>query len=101
MPIRGTYEGHDAVARGPVDGDACLHEPIASCVNIVDFIREMAEMARLAIVLGIPIICEFDFRPRTAGLLAFLDNFLVARRGQEHQGIAVLFVDPTPGFLEP
>jgi hypothetical protein len=58
------------------------------------------EIARLAIVLAVPVVGKFHLRPRAAVLLALLDQLRVARRGQEHQRVAVLFVHPPAGLLE-
>src|SRR5262245_50091611 len=53
----------------------------------------MAEMARLAIVLSVPIISELDLRRVAALALAVVEQALVVWRGQEHEGVAVLLVD--------
>ena len=67
MQIRRADEGHLAVARRPVDGDAELHQAIAGRVDVVDLIGEVAEIAVLAVFFLVPIIGEFDQR-RAASL---------------------------------
>lgn len=46
------HEGHGALARRAVDGDARVHEPLAERVDVVHLVGEVAEVARLAVVLG-------------------------------------------------
>src|SRR5690348_15213514 len=93
-------EGHYPVARRPVDGDAGLHQPLAGRVDVVDLIGEMAEVARLAVVLGIPVIGQFDLRAGPALLFTLLDLPEIVAAGQKHQSIAVLLVDPAAGLLQ-
>src|SRR6202142_3632997 len=100
MFVGRAHEGHDAVARRPVDGDARLHQRLAGGVDVVHFVGQVPEIARLAIVLAVPVVGEFHLRPRAAVLLAPLDQFRVACWGREHQRIAVLLVHPPAGLLE-
>src|SRR5687768_15447538 len=53
-------EGHAAVARRTVDGDAPLHQLLADGVDIFDLEGEMAEIAPAGVDFGIPIISELD-----------------------------------------
>ena len=69
LAIRGAHEGHVAIARRPVDGDAGLQQPLAGRVDVVDLIGEMAEMARLAVILRVPIVGKFEQRLGAAGFL--------------------------------
>jgi hypothetical protein len=59
---RASARSHHAVAGRAVDGDAGLHQLRAQRVDVVDLVGEMAEVARLAVVLGAPVIGEFDRR---------------------------------------
>src|SRR5580692_2954530 len=56
------YERHHAVARRPVDGDAGLHQPVAERIDVVDLVGEVAEIARLTVVLAVPVIGQLDQR---------------------------------------
>ena len=47
------HERHVAVARQAVNGDTRLHQLVEGRVDVVDLIGEAAEMARLALVLGV------------------------------------------------
>src|SRR6266853_2921579 len=60
MQIRRANEGHVAVARRTVDGDALLHQPVAGRVDVVDLIGEVPEIAVLAVFLLVPIVGELD-----------------------------------------
>ena len=93
------HEGHVAVARRPVDGDAGFVQPVAQRIDVVDLIGEMAEIASLAIVLAVPIIGQLDER-RLAGGRAVGDQAAVPRCRQEDQRIFVLLVDPPAHFRE-
>ena len=62
MQIRRADEGHLAVARRPVDGDAKFHQPVAGRVDVVDLVGEVAEIAILAVFFLIPSIGELDQR---------------------------------------
>src|SRR6266849_6070650 len=79
-----------------------LHQLLAGRVDVVDLVGEMTEMARLAVILAVPIVGELDER-RLAGraLLGLLDQRLVLGGGEKHQGVAVLLVDPAAHLLEP
>src|SRR5215831_18752215 len=52
------HERHGAVARRAIDGDACFHQPIAERVDVVDLEGEVAKIARLAVVLAVPVVSE-------------------------------------------
>src|SRR2546421_672929 len=82
MAVRRAHERHIAVARRPIDRDSGLHQLLASRIDIVHLVGEVAEMPRFAIVFGIPIVGEFDER-RLAGRapLALLDLRLVPFTG--------------------
>src|SRR4051812_13825113 len=56
VQIGRTDEGHLAIARRTVDGDAELHQVIAGGVDVVDLISEMAEITVLAVALFIPVV---------------------------------------------
>src|SRR5258708_3081167 len=60
----------------------------------------MAEVARLAVVLAVPVVGQLDQRSIAAVALALLDARFVLRCGQKHQGVAILVVDPAAGLLE-
>src|SRR6476469_2166717 len=49
MQIRRANEGHLAVARRTVDGDAEFHQAVARGIDVVDLIGEVAEIAILAV----------------------------------------------------
>src|SRR6185437_12463647 len=83
MQIRRADEGHLAVSRRTVDGDAELHQPIAGRIDIVDLIGEMAEIAILTVFFLVPIVGEFD--QRRAASLRLLQQALILGRAQEHQ----------------
>src|SRR5579875_3412347 len=91
--VRRADEGHIAVARRPVDGNAGLHELVAGRVNIVHGEGEMAEIAAAGIGLRIPIIRELEQRT-----LGFLGGFGIAGRGKIDQRKAALFVLDSVGF---
>ena len=100
MQIRRAHERHHAVARRPVDGDAGLHEAVAERIDVVDLVGEMAEIARFAVVLAVPVIGQLDQR-RLAVAGALGDQVAVGRGGEEYQGVLVLVVDPPADFLQP
>ena len=50
--VGGLHEGHVAVARRAVDGDAGIHQPAAGRVDVVDPIGEMAEIAAAGIFVS-------------------------------------------------
>ena len=56
-----------AVARWAVDRHSTIHQPLATFINIIDGIGEVAEIAPLAIAFFIPIIGKFDLRGFIAG----------------------------------
>jgi hypothetical protein len=65
-------EGHAAVARWAVDGDARVHQPLAGRVDILHPVGEVAEIAAAVVpAVVIPIVGELDLR------------ILIARRGEE------------------
>src|SRR4051794_21040499 len=84
VQIRRADEGHVAVARRTVDGNAGVHQLLASGVDVVDLIGEMAEEAVLTIFFLVPIPGELDQR-RTASLRLLLQRLEIVRRAQEHQ----------------
>ncbi len=53
-------EGHMAVARRTIDGDAVIHQVLAEGVDVIDLIGEVAEIAAAGIFLRVPIIGEFE-----------------------------------------
>src|SRR5262249_33852047 len=69
--------------------------------DVVDLVGEMAEIACLAVILGVPIVGELDEGGLAGGaLLALLDLRLVLGRGEKHQGIAILLVDAAADLVE-
>src|SRR5689334_7993952 len=60
MLVRGADEGHVAVAGRAIDGDAAFLQLVAGRIDVVDLVGEVAEVARLAVVLGIPVEGQFD-----------------------------------------
>ena len=50
------------VTRRTIDGDACILQLLASGVDVIDHIGEMAEIAAARIGLRIPVEGEFQFR---------------------------------------
>src|SRR5215470_6968655 len=94
------HERHGAVARRAVDGDAGLLQPVAQRIDIIDLECEMTEVARLAVILAVPVVGELDQRRVAAGLLALGDEALIVGTGEEDQGVAVLVVDPPAHLLE-
>jgi hypothetical protein len=61
----------------------------------------MTEKPRFAVVLGIPVIGEFDERCVAAGSLALLYQRSVARRREEDEGVAALFALVAADLAEP
>ena len=84
------HEGHMAIAWRAIDRNACIHQPLARRVDIIDVIGEMTEIAPTGIFLGIPVVGEFDF-----------GNAFLPRRGQEDQREAALFIGKATHFLHP
>jgi hypothetical protein len=84
-------EGHAAIARRAVDGDAGFHQLIASGVDVVDLEGQVAEVAAFAIDLGVPVEGQLqEWRLLTGGAR------FVFRRRQEDVGVAArLAVDAT------
>jgi hypothetical protein len=82
-------EGHVAVPRRAVDGDAVLHQPLAGRVNIVDLESEVPEVPPFAVRLWIPIIRELDL------------GVLVAWRSKIVERVAPVRILRAPHFLEP
>ena len=66
MQIRRANEGHLAVARRAVDGDAEFHQPVAGGVDVIDLVGEVAEITVLAVFFLVPIVGEFDQRRAAA-----------------------------------
>ncbi len=95
-PVGRADEGHVAVARRPVDGDAALHQARARLVDVVDRIGEVAEVAAAGIGLRVPVVGQLHGR-RPLGL-GRLD---IVGRGQEHQGEAAAGVIEARHLLEP
>src|SRR5690606_41685626 len=83
--VRRLDEGHVAVARRAVDGDAGIHQALAGVVDIVDLVGEMAEVAPALVVLRIPVEGELDERR-----LLVDAALLVLGRGEEDQRVATL-----------
>jgi hypothetical protein len=77
------------VAGRTVDRDPGVEEPLAGRVNILDRIRQVAEVAAAGVFLRVPVVSQLNLGP------AF-----VARRGQEDQGEAPLLVADAADFLE-
>src|SRR3569833_2791090 len=62
MLVWRTDEGHDAVARRPVDGDPALLQLLAGRIDVIDLVGEVPEVPRLAVVLGVPVEGQLDTR---------------------------------------
>src|ERR1700737_684131 len=90
MLVGRAHESHGAVARRPVDGDARAHQLVTKGVDVIDFVCEVAEIARLAVIFAVPIVRELDERSLPSGRLAGLHAPLVLRRGQKDQSVSVL-----------
>ena len=99
MPVGRAHEGHHAVAGRAVDRDPGLHHAVAGRVDVVDLEGEMAEMARLAVVLAVPVVGELDERRAPARLPA-RRRLGVVRRREEDERIATLRVVAAADFLE-
>ncbi len=76
LPVRRAHEGHHAVAWRPVDGDARFHQPLAGRIDVVHLEGEVAEIARFAVVLGVPIVSELEERRVAAGGEAARNTFV-------------------------
>src|SRR6516165_9714661 len=100
MFVRRPHEGHDAIAWWTIDCDPCLHQAIAGGVNIIDFECQVAKMARLAIVLCVPVVSKFHLRPRAARFLTVFKTFLVIRTSKENQSIPVFLIYAASGFFQ-
>src|SRR5262249_42515761 len=83
LPVGRAHERHYAVARRPVDGDASFHQTVAHRIDVVDLEGEMAEIARLAVVLGVPIIGEFEQWRVAASVRARFDQRPILWGGEE------------------
>ena len=85
-----------AVARWAVDRHPAVHQPLARRVNIVDAVRQMAEIAATRILLGRaavfgrPIISELD-----------LCDPILPRTGEENQREASLFAVEAANLFQP
>src|SRR5262249_51479108 len=66
----------------------------AHLVDVVDFVGEVTEIAGLAIVLGIPIVSQLHQRLVPTSLLALFDKRQIFGRGEKHERVAVLVIDP-------
>ena len=89
------HECHMAIAGRAIDGDAIVHEPLASLVDIFDAIGEVTEIAAAAVglcsaaIFRRPVVSQLDLR------------ILVPRCGNEDQGEAALLIIEAAYFLEP
>ena len=83
------------ITRRPVDHDAILLEPGAEVVDIVDLVSQMAEIAAAGVILGIPIIREFEARR-----LFFPGHSNVITRSKKNQSESAFFVFDSAYFLE-
>ncbi len=94
--VRRTDKGHMAIARRTVDGDACVHQPLAGRINIVDPIGKMTEIPTAAVIFGRaaiggwPVIGQLD-----------LCNPVLTGRGKKDQREAPRLAVETPHFLQP
>ena len=66
----------------------CSIEPAARGVDVLDLVGEVAERAADAVLLGVPVVGQFDLRRVVAG------------RGQEHQREAALRIVVTAHFAQ-
>ena len=83
-----TDEGHVAVARRAVDGDAGGLELRAQRVDVVDLVREVAEGAADRVRLRVPVVRQLDLRVFVAG------------RGEEDEREPPFLVLDAPHFLQ-
>ncbi len=58
--VRRADERHLAVARRPIDRDARVAQPLAQRVDVVDLVRDVAEVAAARVFLGVPVVRELD-----------------------------------------
>lgn len=77
------------IPRRPVDGDPGIRKPLAGGVDVVDAVREMAEVAALAVVLGIPVVRQLNL------------GLLITGGGEKDQREASLFALVAFEFLQP
>ncbi len=78
-----------AVARRPIDRDAVVHQALADGIDVVDRVGEVAEVAALAVVLGIPVVGQLH-----------LCLFIAGRR-EEYQRESALLVFVATQLVEP
>src|SRR5215207_1102941 len=55
MQVGRAHECHVAVTWRPVDGDAAFLQLVTDGIDVVDLVGEMSKVARLAVVLGVPV----------------------------------------------
>ncbi len=75
--------------RRPVDGHAGIQQSLTHGINVVDAVSQVPEVTALAVILGIPVVRQFNLR------------FFVSRRRQEHQRKPALLAVEAPEFIEP
>ncbi len=91
--VRRADEGHMAVARRPVDGDAGGHQPVAERVNVLHAHRRDGRNCVRRHSFFVPIPGQFDHRGFVAGAI------FVFRGGEKNQGKTAFFVVGAPHFL--
>src|SRR5437763_155471 len=84
-----------AIPRRTVDSYAALHEPPARFVDIVNAIGEVAEVAAVFVMLGIPIVGELNKRR-----LVFGRTLEIRRCAEKHEREASPFIVDPPHFLQ-
>src|SRR5262249_32471225 len=77
------------------------HQAVAGRIDVVHLEGEVAEIARLAVVLGVPIVSELEQRCVAAGGETRLDQGPVLRGSKKHIGVTSLFVRAAPQLNDP
>ncbi len=95
-PVGALDEGHVPVARGPVDGNACVREALAGRVNVIHPVCEMAEIAPAVIAFGCAAIRGWP----VPGQLD-LGHALLPGSSKEDECEAALLAFHAAHFLEP
>ena len=91
--VRRTNEGHAAVARRAVDGDALFLQIFAEFVDVIDLVGEVAEIAAAGIFFRIPVVGQFQKRRLALALPASMSS----DPARKDQGEPALFVFDSGG----
>jgi len=70
--------------RWSADGHAGILETLANGVDVIDAVGQVPEIASFVVILGIPVVREFDLR------------VLIPRRSQEHERETPLLAVKSP-----